>query len=61
MKEEKMVKESENILPLDTKVVFITGGGIGLGKNLVEEFLKEGYSVAFTYRTEHEFVKQAIE
>ena len=45
----------------ERKVAFITGGGVGLGKNLVEEFLKEGYFVAFTYRTEHDFVKKAKE
>ena len=43
------------------RVALVTGGGIGLGKNLVEEFLKEGYFVAFTYRTEHDFVKKVKE
>lgn len=36
------------------KVVFITGGASGLGRILVEEFVKEGASVFFTYRNSEE-------
>ncbi|MCR4692056.1 MAG: SDR family oxidoreductase [Lachnospiraceae bacterium] len=53
------MSEKKAATKANPKVAFVTGGGIGLGKTLVEEFLREGYSVAFTYRTEHEFVKTA--
>lgn len=35
---------------MKNKVAFITGGASGLGRTLVEEFVKEGYAVCFTYR-----------
>lgn len=33
------------------KVVLITGGASGIGKKLVEDFVKNGYDVAFSYFT----------
>ncbi len=33
----------------EQKVVLITGGASGLGRVLVEEFIKEGYQVCFTF------------
>ena len=33
------------------KVVFVTGGATGIGKSLAIEFAKEGYDVAFSYRS----------
>ncbi len=36
------------------QVVFVTGGASGLGRILVEEFVKEGASVFFTYRNSEE-------
>ena len=32
------------------KVVFITGGGTGIGQGISIEFAKAGYDVAFSYR-----------
>ncbi len=43
------------------KVAFVTGGGIGLGRTLVMEFLKENYLVAFSYRTERDTIKRMID
>lgn len=42
------------------KVVFVTGGASGLGKVLVEEFLKEGATVYFTYRNSEEKAKELM-
>lgn len=39
------------------KVVLITGGASGLGRVLVEEFVKEGARVCFTYRNSEENAK----
>ena len=52
-----------NSLSADNKkvVVFITGGGAGLGRILVNEFYRQGYKVAFTYRKEREYIKTIVE
>ncbi len=52
-KSEKYISESD--------VVFITGGGSGLGRVLVQEFLKQGMRVFFTYRTKRESVDRIVE
>lgn len=39
---------------LEGKRAFITGGTRGLGRALVEEFLRNGANVTFTYRNEYE-------
>lgn len=39
---------------LDGKVAIITGGSRGIGKSMVEAFVNEGASVAFTYRSSTE-------
>ena len=44
----------------EKKVVFITGGGSGLGRNLVDAFLEEGYKVAFTYRQERKEIEEKV-
>lgn len=36
---------------MKNKVVFITGGASGLGRVLVDEFVKQGAKVCFTYRS----------
>ena len=36
---------------LKIKRVLITGGSRGIGKAIVETYLKEGYQVAFTYKS----------
>ncbi len=38
----------------EQKVVLITGGASGLGRILVQEFIKEEYKVCFTYRNSRE-------
>ena len=46
------------------KVVFITGGGTGIGQGISIEFAKAGYDVAFSYRGSAQGAKetaQAIE
>lgn len=42
------------------KVVLITGGGLGLGRNLVDAFYSEGYNVAFTYRKQREEIEEKV-
>lgn len=57
-----MAEEMNEVLgdAFSKKVAFITGGGSGLGYNLVNEFIKEGYSVTFTYRKEREHIATLI-
>ena len=45
----------------DQKVVFITGGASGLGRILVDEFVKENANVFFTYRNSEEKAREIIE
>ena len=40
------------------KTVFITGGSRGIGAELVRTFSKNGYNVAFTYRSSREAAEQ---
>ncbi len=42
------------------RVVFITGGGSGLGRILVDSFYKSGYYVTFTYRKQREETEQKV-
>lgn len=42
------------------KVVLITGGGSGLGRNLVDAFFAEGYKVAFTYRKQRDEIDEKV-
>lgn len=44
----------------NNKVVLITGGGSGLGRILVDTFLKEGYNVAFTYRKQRDEIEEKV-
>jgi 3-oxoacyl-[acyl-carrier protein] reductase len=43
------------------KVVFITGGASGLGRILVDEFVRENARVFFTYRNSEEKAKKIVE
>lgn len=43
------------------KVVLVTGGGYGLGRNLVDEFYNNDYLVAFTYRQKREQIDNIVE
>lgn len=45
----------------DNKVVLITGGASGLGRVMVEEFLKIDYNVVFTYMTSEDNAKEIAE
>ena len=40
------------------KTVLITGGSRGIGRAMVELFAKQGYSVAFTYKSSHDAAKE---
>lgn len=40
------------------KTVLITGGSRGIGRAMVELFSKQGYSVAFTYKSSHDAAKE---
>lgn len=41
-----------------SKVVLITGGAVGIGRRLVEDFAKVGYNVFFTYFTNKKCAKE---
>lgn len=43
------------------KKVFITGGSRGIGRAMVELFAKEGYSVAFTYKSSDGLARELAE
>ena len=43
------------------KTVLITGGSRGIGRAMVEQFAKEGYSVAFTYKKSESEAKSLAE
>lgn len=45
----------------DSKVVFITGGGSGLGRVMVGQFWQAGYRVFFTYRTKRKSIGEMVE
>ena len=38
---------------LEKKIVLITGGSRGIGKSIAKECMRQGATVAFTYRDEH--------
>lgn len=42
------------------KVVFITGGGAGLGRVLLDSFYNAGYKIAFTYRKQREEIERIV-
>ena len=43
----RRVRAMDTEKEIDKKVVFITGGGYGLGRILVDEFYRHGYKVFF--------------
>lgn len=57
----RRVRAMDTEKEIDKKVVFITGGGYGLGRILVDEFYRHGYKVFFTYRTERDSIKKKVE
>lgn len=54
-------KENKCESKQDQKVVLITGGGSGLGRNLVDAFYSEGYKVAFTYRKHRDEIEEKVQ
>lgn len=42
-------------------IYFITGGSRGIGANLVEEAVKAGHDVAFTYNTNEDMARQVVD
>jgi 3-oxoacyl-[acyl-carrier protein] reductase len=45
----------------EDKVIFITGGASGLGRVFVEEFIKNGGKVFFTYRNSEDKAKELLD
>ena len=44
----------------ESDVIFITGGGQGLGRVLVQKFAEQGAKVFFTYRTPRESINNIV-
>ena len=45
----------------EKKVAIVTGGASGLGRTIVEEFLKNDYNVVFTYRNSEDKAQEIID
>ncbi|MFI8687458.1 SDR family oxidoreductase [Rossellomorea sp. NPDC077527] len=45
---------------MNDKVVLITGGSKGIGRQTVEEFSKQGYTIILNYRSNDEFVEELV-
>jgi 3-oxoacyl-[acyl-carrier protein] reductase len=43
------------------KILFLTGGSRGIGRSVVLEAVKSGYSVAFTYQSKRELASKVVE
>ena len=45
---------------MEDKVVLITGGSRGIGRQTVEEFSKQGYTILLNYRKNDQFVEDFV-
>lgn len=55
-----MAKYTESMLKdnaLNDKVIWVTGGGSGLGKSMVKQFVELGAKVAISGRREHKLIE----